>query len=132
MGLDDSGGGGGQTETSSSRPRYHFQGLDAVSVAIRGGGGGGDDGDDSEGGGSKSGAVVEVSSMDVSVAGRKLLEDVALRLLTGRRYALVGVNGCGKSTLLRLIAAGRIRANVNDVVAVAQELAARRRRLTSG
>lgn len=33
-----------------------------------------------------------------------------------------GVNGSGKSTLVRLIAAGRVKANVNDVACVAQEL----------
>ncbi|MDQ0029238.1 ABC-F family ATP-binding cassette domain-containing protein [Arthrobacter bambusae] len=36
-------------------------------------------------------------------AGRKLFDDVTLRLAPGQRLGLVGVNGAGKSTLLRLL-----------------------------
>jgi ATPase subunit of ABC transporter with duplicated ATPase domains len=42
------------------------------------------------------------------VAGRPLLEDAPLRLVVGRKYALVGRNGVGKSVFLSALARGEI------------------------
>ena len=49
-----------------------------------------------------------VSSFSVAVAGRPLLEDAPLKLVVGRRYALVGRNGVGKSVFLSALARGEI------------------------
>lgn len=103
-----------------SLPEAWARALDAVSVHVRSGGDGGEDGD--AGKRSASGAVVDAVGLDVSVRGVRLLEDAELRLLPGRRYALLGANGSGKSTIVRLIATGRLKAAVNDVACVAQEL----------
>ena len=88
--------------------------LEAVSVHVRGGGAD----DDAH----RTAAVVDVVGLDVSVRGVRLFEDAQLKIMPGRKYALLGANGSGKSTLVKLIAAGRIKANVHDVACVAQEL----------
>jgi ATP-binding cassette subfamily F protein 3 len=46
---------------------------------------------------------VHIQHCDVSVAGRTLIADCSLSLVSGRRYGLVGFNGSGKTTLLRHI-----------------------------
>ncbi len=60
------------------------------------------------------GEVVSVRALDVSVVGRRLLEQVNLQLRAGELVVIVGRNGAGKSTLLRNISGevasrGRIR-----------------------
>ena len=40
--------------------------------------------------------------------GQPLLEDASLRMVRGKRYALIGRNGKGKSTLLKALAARRV------------------------
>ena len=123
---DESSGGKSKKKKKGpliSLPESWARALDAVSVHVRGGGGDPtEDGGGGGGGGGKTGAVVDVHGLDVSIRGVKLFEDAELRLLPGRKYALLGVNGSGKSTLVRLVASGRIKANVNDVACVAQEL----------
>merc|ERR1712151_194249 len=48
---------------------------------------------------------VVFEQVNVSLHGRELITDAALRLNHGRRYGLIGSNGSGKSTLLAAIAA---------------------------
>ena len=128
---DDDDGDDGASERKKTKkkkvaafamPESWARALDSVSVHVRGHGGDGTDGGKQARESCTTGAVVDVSGLDVSVRGVKIFEDAALRLLPGRRYALLGVNGSGKSTLVRLVASGRIRANVEDVACVAQEL----------
>jgi iron complex transport system ATP-binding protein len=58
---------------------------------------------------------LEAESLGYRVAGRSLLDDVALRVAPGEFVGLVGPNGAGKTTLLRAIAGllapscGRVR-----------------------
>ena len=54
------------------------------------------------------GRDVIVDGVTLAFAGKELLSRTALRLVGGRRYALLGRNGVGKSTLLRRIAAGAL------------------------
>jgi ATP-binding cassette, subfamily F, member 3 len=54
------------------------------------------------------GRDVIVDGVTLAFAGKELLTRTALRLVGGRRYALLGRNGVGKSTLLRRIAAGAL------------------------
>ena len=49
-----------------------------------------------------------VDGVTLAFLGRELLSRSELRLVGGRRYALLGRNGVGKSTLLRRIAAGAL------------------------
>jgi len=51
---------------------------------------------------------VVVDGVTLAFLGRELLARSELRLVAGRRYALLGRNGVGKSTLLRRIAAGAL------------------------
>ena len=46
---------------------------------------------------------IKVNSIDVSIGGKRILNDTDLTLAYGRRYGLVGQNGIGKSTLLRAL-----------------------------
>lgn len=46
---------------------------------------------------------ITIDNFDISVGGKSLIRDSALKVLHGRRYGLVGRNGAGKSTLLRHI-----------------------------
>ena len=43
---------------------------------------------------------VHINSLTVTFHGTELLQDTQIRLNSGRRYGLLGLNGCGKSTLL--------------------------------
>jgi|AntAceMinimDraft_12_1070368.scaffolds.fasta_scaffold22871_2 ATPase subunit of ABC transporter with duplicated ATPase domains len=103
--LNPEGDGDAKAEKKSpalSLPESWARALEAVSVHVRGGGG---DPAEDEGGGSKAtGAVVDVHGLDVSIRGVRLFEDAALRLLPGRKYALLGVNGmaAGFSMTLKL------------------------------
>lgn len=54
------------------------------------------------------GRDVIVDGVTLAFAGKELLSRTSLRLVAGRRYALLGRNGVGKSTLLRRIAAGAL------------------------
>ena len=49
-----------------------------------------------------------VDSFSVAVAGRPLLEDSPLRIVIGRRYAIIGRNGIGKTVFLSALARGEI------------------------
>lgn len=49
-----------------------------------------------------------VPCFTMSAPGKHLLLDASLRLVTGRRYGVLGSNGCGKSTLLHFLAARRL------------------------
>jgi ATPase subunit of ABC transporter with duplicated ATPase domains len=71
--------------------------------------------------------VVDVSGLDVSIRGVRLLEDASLTILRGAKVCLLGANGSGKSTLVRLIASGKIKTKVHDVACVSQELEASER-----
>jgi ATPase subunit of ABC transporter with duplicated ATPase domains len=68
--------------------------------------------------------VVDVESVDYSIDGRRLLNQVTWRLGPGDRVGLVGVNGAGKTTLLRLItgqlqpASGRVKRGKTVKIAV--------------
>lgn len=90
----DGGGGRRKKKPSFSLPESWARALDAVSVHVRSGGGDpasrDDDGNGGGGGGGKTGAVVEVQGLDVSIRGVRLFEDAELRLLPGRKYALLG------------------------------------------
>src|SRR5204863_7409444 len=52
---------------------------------------------------SRLGAMLTVSQLSKSFAGRVLLDDVSLQVNRGDRIGLVGPNGSGKSTLFSLI-----------------------------
>mmetsp|Transcript_7324 Transcript_7324/g.12289 ORF Transcript_7324/g.12289 Transcript_7324/m.12289 type:complete len:842 (+) Transcript_7324:167-2692(+) len=58
--------------------------------------------------GGTGGRDVIVDGVTLAFAGKELLSRTSLRLVGGRRYALLGRNGVGKSTLLRRIAAGAL------------------------
>ncbi|OCK97494.1 P-loop containing nucleoside triphosphate hydrolase protein [Cenococcum geophilum 1.58] len=46
---------------------------------------------------------IKIDSIDISIAGKRILTDTNLTLAYSRRYGLVGQNGIGKSTLLRAL-----------------------------
>ena len=58
--------------------------------------------------------MITVSGLAKSHGGRTLFSDVSLRLVPGRRVALVGGNGVGKTTILEIIC-GLQRADAGDV-----------------
>jgi ATP-binding cassette subfamily F protein uup len=79
--------------------------------------------------GERSGKLVaELENVDKAFAGRKILDDVSLRVMRGDRVGLLGPNGAGKTTLIRLIVgtlepdAGRIRRGTNLQVAYFDQL----------
>ncbi len=49
--------------------------------------------------------TIELDSVGVRRAHRWVLRDLTVRLLAGRRYALIGENGAGKTQFLKLLAA---------------------------
>jgi ATP-binding cassette subfamily F protein uup len=49
--------------------------------------------------------VLDLEHVDLTLGGRRLLDDVTWRLGPGDRVGLVGVNGAGKTSVLRLLAA---------------------------
>ena len=51
---------------------------------------------------------VYIDKITLTVGGHELLQESPLRLVHGRRYALLGDNGVGKSSLLHRIAAGTL------------------------
>lgn len=51
---------------------------------------------------------VSVTDLSISVPGKHLIVDSALKITYGKRYALVAPNGTGKSTLLQLITTRQI------------------------
>jgi ATP-binding cassette subfamily F protein 3 len=67
--------------------------------------------------------VLEVSGVDVSVAGRTLVTDADFAIERGQRVALIGRNGAGKTTLLETILGetppehGRVKIGHNVTVA---------------
>ncbi len=60
------------------------------------------------------GLALEGRSLGLDRDGRRLLDDVSLRLAPGQLHVLLGANGAGKSTLLRLLA-GELRPNRGTV-----------------
>ena len=63
--------------------------------------------------------ILELEGVSLDLGGRRLIEDLTLRLVKGNRVGIVGPNGAGKTTLLRLVTgelaptAGRIERGVN-------------------
>ena len=51
---------------------------------------------------------VTSAAQKITVAGRKILDDVTWLIGPGDRFGIVGANGAGKSTLLKLIDGGRV------------------------
>ncbi|MBA2237352.1 MAG: ATP-binding cassette domain-containing protein [Lysobacter sp.] len=58
--------------------------------------------------------LITLNSVDYSVGGPLLLENVELSIEPGERIALIGRNGAGKSTLLRLLS-GTIQADEGEI-----------------
>jgi len=48
-------------------------------------------------------AVVQLTGVDVSIGGRRVLEQISFTVAAGRLLGIVGPNGAGKTTLLQLI-----------------------------
>ncbi|MCY7353066.1 MAG: ATP-binding cassette domain-containing protein [Cytophagaceae bacterium] len=55
--------------------------------------------------------VLEADSIWLEYGGRKILQNIYLRLETGRVTGLLGRNGCGKSCLMQVIYGARMAAN---------------------
>ena len=79
--------------------------------------------------GERSGKLVaELENVGKSFGGRRILDDVSLRVMRGDRVGVLGPNGAGKTTLIRLIVgtlepdSGRIRRGTNLQVAYFDQL----------
>jgi ATP-binding cassette subfamily F protein uup len=79
--------------------------------------------------GERSGKLVaELENVSKSFGGRKILDEVSLRVMRGDRLGLLGPNGAGKTTLIRLIVGtlepdtGRIRRGTHLQVAYFDQL----------
>ncbi|HEY0207488.1 phosphate ABC transporter ATP-binding protein PstB [Acerihabitans sp.] len=84
--------------------------------------------------------ILETEGLNVSYAGRPVLEDISLRIPRQRITALIGPSGCGKSTLLRCFnrmndlnedcrVEGAVRLAGRDVNDAGQDVVALRRRV---
>ena len=49
------------------------------------------------------GTILEVVNVGLELGGRRLIDDLSLRLVKGNRIGIVGPNGAGKTTLLKLV-----------------------------
>ncbi|MDB4938739.1 MAG: ATPase component of transporter [Labilithrix sp.] len=49
------------------------------------------------------GTILELLDVSLDLGGRRLIDDLTLRLVKGTRVGVVGPNGAGKTTLLRLV-----------------------------
>jgi len=49
------------------------------------------------------GTILELQGVSLDLGGRRLVDDLTLRLVKGNRIGIVGPNGAGKTTLLKLI-----------------------------
>jgi ATP-binding cassette subfamily F protein uup len=49
------------------------------------------------------GTILETIDLSLELGGRRLIDDLTLRLVKGERVGIVGPNGAGKTTLLKLI-----------------------------
>jgi ATP-binding cassette subfamily F protein uup len=79
--------------------------------------------------GERSGKLVsEFENVSKSFGGRRILDEVSLRVMRGDRVGLLGPNGVGKTTMIRLIVgtlepdAGRVRRGTNLQVAYFDQL----------
>jgi ATP-binding cassette subfamily F protein uup len=79
--------------------------------------------------GERSGKLVaELESVGKSFGGRRILDDVSLRVMRGDRVGLLGPNGAGKTTMIRLLVGtlepdvGRVRRGTNLQVAYFDQL----------
>jgi iron complex transport system ATP-binding protein len=67
-------------------------------------------------------ALLTADHLDVTLSGRRVLQNVALSLTRGHLVALVGPNGAGKTTLLRALAG--LQASTGDIQVTGQALSA--------
>ena len=49
------------------------------------------------------GTILELVNVGLELGGRRLIDDLSLRLVKGNRIGIVGPNGAGKTTLLKLV-----------------------------
>jgi ABC transport system ATP-binding/permease protein len=61
------------------------------------------------------GTILELLGVSLDLGGRRLIDDLTMRLVKGNRVGIVGPNGAGKTTLLRLVT-GELAATEGKVV----------------